>query len=168
MRGRSQKTTALFLLVLILAPLSYMLILRLHQEQIRNRMKEELEHSLLQELVIPAGELQWLKPGKEIVVDNQLFDIKSIRYSEDGNAYITGLFDKEETNLVHEMKKDQDEQNRNSSSQVIRLFKMIQSVPEPDPLFAAVPENIKTTGNISGNPLLPAGFTSISTPPPQG
>ena len=168
MRGRNQKTTALFLLVLILAPLSYMFLLQSRQQKIRHRMKEVLEQSLLQELVIPAGELQWFKPGKEIVVDQQLFDIKSIRYSEDGNAYITGLFDKEETILVHEMKKDRDEQNRNSSSQVIRLFKMIQSVPEPDPLFAAAPENIKTTGNITGNPLLPAGFTSISTPPPQG
>ena len=92
-------------------------------------MKEELEQSLLQELVIPTGELQWFKPGKEIVVDNQLFDIKSIRYSEDGNAYITGLFDKEETILVYQMKKDGDEQNRNSSRQVIQLFKMIQSLP---------------------------------------
>ena len=69
---------------------------------------------------------------------------------------------------IAEEEESQDEQNRNSSSQVIRLFKMIQSVQEPDPLFAAVPENIKTTGNITGNPLLPAGFTSISTPPPQG
>ena len=127
MRGRNQKITSFFLLAIILAPLSYMFILQSRQQQIRHRMKEELEQSLVQELVIPTSELQWFKPGKEIVVDNQLFDIKNIRYSEDGNAYITGLFDKEETILVYQMKKDGDEQNRNSSRQVC----MVSSVRMP-------------------------------------
>lgn len=130
-------------------------------------MKEELEQSLLQELVIPTGELQWFKPGKEIVVDNQLFDIKSIRYSEDGNAYITGLFDKEETILVYQMKKDGDEQNRNSSRQVIQLFKMIQSLPATGNLNAELPPIALISRIIPGAPLLPNGFNTISTPPPQ-
>lgn len=131
-------------------------------------MKQELEQSLLQDIVIPSAELQWFKPGKEIVVDNQLFDIKSIRYSKDGNAYISGLFDKEESILIYEMKKDWNEQNRNSSRQVIQLFKMIQSNTEPDQLLSAPLTNIEAPEIITGNPLLPAGFTSISTPPPQG
>ena len=167
MRGRNQKITSIFLLAIILAPLSYMFILQSRQQQIRHRMKEELEQSLLQELVIPTGELQWFKPGKEIVVDNQLFDIKSIRYSEDGNAYITGLFDKEETILVYQMKKDGDEQNRNSSRQVIQLFKMIQSLPATGNLNAELPSIALVSRIIPGAPLLPNGFNTISTPPPQ-
>ena len=47
MRGRNQKITSFFLLAIILAPLSYMFILQSRQQQIRHRMKEELEHSIL-------------------------------------------------------------------------------------------------------------------------
>lgn len=130
-------------------------------------MKEALEQSLLQGLVIPAAELQWFKPGKEIVVDNQLFDVKSIRYSEDGNAYISGLFDREESILIYEMKKDWNEQNRNSSRQVIWLFKMIQHIPEPDQMLSTPLTNSEAPEIMTGHPLLPAGFTSIPTPPPQ-
>jgi hypothetical protein len=168
MGGRNQKITAFLLLVLILAPLSYMFILQSRQQRIRQRMKYQLEQSLLQDIVMPAAELQWFKPGKEIVIDNQLFDIKCIRYGEDGNAYISGLFDKEETILVYAMKKDWNEQNRNSSRQVIQLFKMIQSIPEPDQLLLAPLTNTESPKTMTGNPFLPAGFTSISTPPPQG
>jgi len=131
-------------------------------------MKFKLEQSLLQDIVIPSAELQWFKPGKEIVVDNQLFDIKSIRYSEDGNAYISGLFDKEESILIYEMKKDWNEQNRNSSRQVIQLFKMVQSLPETDQQYSAAYSIARSHEMIPGAPLLPSGFTSITTPPPQG
>lgn len=167
MGGRNQKITAYFLLVLILAPLSYMFLLQNRQQSIRQRMKTELEQSLLQDLVIPAGELVWFKPGKEIFVDNQLFDIKSIRYSQDGNAYISGLFDREETILVHQMKKDWDEQNKNSSRQVVLLFKMAQSLPgdcqlNTDSIFIEI-----NSRNIAGAPSLLSGFNTIITPPPQ-
>lgn len=167
MGGRNQKITAFFLLVLILAPLTYMFLLQSRQQRIRHRMKTALEQSLLQDLVIPAGELEWFKPGKEIFVDNQLFDIKSIRYSEDGNAYITGLFDKEETILVHQMKKDWNEQNKNSSRQVIQLFKMIQSLPANSQLATDSFFIDLISRNIAGTPSLPGGFHTISTPPPQ-
>lgn len=131
-------------------------------------MKEALEQSLLQDLVIPAAELQWFKPGKEIVVDNQLFDIKSIRYGNDGKAYISGLFDKEESILIYEMKKDWNEQNRNSSRQVIQLFKMAQSLPETEKQYSEPYSIARSHEMIPGAPLLSSGFASITTPPPQG
>ena len=130
-------------------------------------MKEELEQSLLQELVIPTSELQWFKPGKEIIVDNHLFDIKSIRYSEDGNAHITGLFDKEETTLVNQMKKEMDRKNHNGLGQIISLFKMIQSLPESNPTNLSILLPIAVHGPIAGAQSLPLVYHLIPTPPPQ-
>lgn len=167
MGGRNRHITAVFLLVIVLAPLSYHFIFQARQQQIRHHMKEELEHARLQELVLPTASLQWAKPGKEILIGQELFDVKSIRYDQYGMAHIRGLFDKAETALVKEIQKDFDQQNRNGSRQIIHLFKTIQSLPESGQFVfrAPAPESIQMHVPQTGH--LPHTYLHLLTPPPR-
>lgn len=167
MGGRNQHITAVFLLVIILAPLSYHFIFQARQQQIRHHMKEELEHARLQELVLPAASLQWVKPGKEILVDHELFDVKSIRYDNKGMAHIRGLFDEAETALVKEIQKDFDQQNRNGSRQIISLFKTIQSLPESGQFVLTAPAPVTMRMQVHGTDHLPHSDLQLHTPPPR-
>lgn len=167
MGGRNRHITAVFLLVIVLAPLSYHFIFQARQQQIRHHMKEELEHARLQELVLPAASLQWAKPGKEILVNQELFDVKSIRYDHKGMAHIRGLFDEAETALVKEIQKDFDQQNRNGSRQIISLFKTIQSLPESGQFVFTAPAPVSTVLPVHGAGSLPNNYLLLLTPPPR-
>ena len=167
MESRKRHIIAAIMLVIVLAPLSYSVIFRIRQNWVQHEMKERLENSLLQEIVVPAASLQWIKPGKEILVDQQLFDIKSIRYDQNGNALIRGLFDEKETLLIKQLRKDVDQQNSKGSRQNISLFKTIQSLPEYTAFNFSAPVRLTDPASIPGAGDLPAACLRILTPPPQ-
>lgn len=73
--------------------LSVSFLLRLHQAE-----KEQHQHST-QTIRLNASGLHWIKPGKEIKIGNQLFDVEEIR--QDGaDILLTGHFDAKENKLM--------------------------------------------------------------------
>lgn len=84
------------------------------QFQVREEMEEKLEHEKLQQILIPVTEIKWHEEGKEILVNGCLFDIKTIEIRE-GIAYISGLYDMQESlikvHLHHLQQKQQQDQN---------------------------------------------------------
>lgn len=162
-----KKIAAFFLLVLLLAPLSYMFIFQAKQLSIQHRMKKALEGSLLQTLIIPAGDLVWVKPGKEIMLDQKMFDIKTIECKADGNAHISGLFDHLETGLLAQMKKNWKQENTRGCKLIVQLFQLLQSFPDNSLAAVIAPGIITRQPLIADSELLPSPCKSIPTPPPQ-
>ena len=88
-------------------------------------MEERLEQSSVQQIQIPSASIVWYEKGKEIIVDGKLFDVKSMKVV-DGLAFISGLFDEEETdikNKIDKLRKQQQSENGNTFySKLIELI----------------------------------------------
>jgi len=68
--------------------------------------------------------IEWIKKGKEIMVNGKLFDVKKI-VKENGQLIVTGLFDDEETAIENYLKR-QSQGTQNSF--VIRFLLWTQSL----------------------------------------
>lgn len=155
------------LLAIVLAPLSYHFIFQAKQQSIQHRMKEQLEEKMLHSLVLSKDDLHWVKPGKEIVVEDKMFDIKTIEYRENNTVFITGLFDHEETLLVRQMKKDLEEENTTNNRQLVQIFQLMQALPDAQPEQQDSPGLLVAQQHFFNEALLPSPYKMILTPPPQ-
>jgi hypothetical protein len=88
---------------LVTVPQLFIVLLLGFQVYVRHRLEERFEQQTAVNLVLPQSDLVWVKPGREILVNGQMFDIKTIRY-EGGKAHIWGIFDEEETEIMHLLK----------------------------------------------------------------
>ena len=130
-------------------------------------MKEQLEQQLLHDITLSSAEIHWYKPGKEIVVDNRLFDVKNIVHLENGKTKFTGLFDDEETTLVQQMKKQQEDNKNRGLTQISLLLHIWVSLPQHETNTLACTEQVQTVyPRFEMTPV--NAFRRIATPPPQG
>jgi hypothetical protein len=89
-----------FVLILVMTiPFASQLFIQLKITANRNLMMQQLDQASLVTLSVPVSTLHWIVPGKEILLDNRMFDIKKIQVN-DNIAVITGLFDDVEKALV--------------------------------------------------------------------
>jgi hypothetical protein len=130
-------------------------------------MKEDMEGKVLQTVNLPASGIKWLRSGKEIELNNRMFDIKEISFNTDGTATIRGLFDDEETALTDMLKKQQDQNNNEGSRQLAQFFQILLAAPETHTSVNLLPLFIK--GNLypyfEADPV--SAYRTILTPPPQ-
>ena len=103
MRRKQHYIIPVFLLLLTLAPTLFMGGLQAFQLYIRQRMEKALDKEPLTTISLPAAEVVWYEEGREIMVQGQMFDIKSYAV-KDGLFTAVGIFDKEETEVVNLMK----------------------------------------------------------------
>jgi hypothetical protein len=161
-----QKISACLLLFAAGIPFVFILFLHVKQQAIRHKMKENLEQQLLQTITLSEDEVQWIKPGKEILVAGKMFDVKSF-YSENGQYKFTGLFDQEETALVNQMENNCKRSNDSGSRLLTNLFQWLQSVYSNEvagPLLVNQLNDIKFCFTAI---YLISPFKTILTPPPQ-
>ena len=165
LRTATKRTTTYLLLLLAALPLVYTLFMGIPQRAIQHKMKERLETQLLQTITIAKSDVLWIKDGKEIWVNGRMFDIKSF-HLRNGAYVFSGLYDEEETAMLEQIQKDQQNNNSNSK-QLVQLFQLLQS------FYNSPQEEIVSPGNIPGGKFIPEAsplasqFISIFTPPPQ-
>lgn len=167
MDAPTRKITAVFLLVLVLAPVAFMFVCHVRQQAIQHRMKERLEEQLLQAIVLNKDDIHWFKPGKEIMIENRLFDVKHIEELSDGTTRFTGLYDEEETLLVKRLKQSRDEESDKNTRQFVSFFLHLQGLPvgemEAEPLPVALLNRHHSFDDLN----ITSPFRGILTPPPQ-
>ncbi len=94
----NKKHITSFLLLLAIIPLSLCVQFVVNQQIVKHKMMEKLEHEMLITFTFSQQQIKWVIPGKELLVNGKLFDVK--KYIEKNNRIeITGLFDKEEQAL---------------------------------------------------------------------
>ena len=109
----------LFLMALVSLPSFYSVYLYAKKQAIRREMKEKLEREALTTVRIHNDSVIWIEAGKEILVSNRMFDIKTA--TQEGDYVIfSGLYDDEEKAIESKMEKNTEE---NSSS--VKLMKLI-------------------------------------------
>jgi hypothetical protein len=159
--------STILLLVLTLAPVIYPFALQLHQRSIQHRMKERLEDGMLHTITLAKTELRWVKPGKEIVLGENMFDIKTITDQGNGILLITGIYDYEETIVVGAMQKKQHDDNTNGNKQLVQVFQLMQALPDEEPGEGLTPPLLSSSWHCVHEDALPSPFKNILTPPPQ-
>lgn len=106
--------TGIFLLLLVAVPLFFSISFIIKQKTIQADMKQQLKTALLQTVVVPARDVKWIKKGKEILVNGQMFDVKtSVKSGE--NIVFTGLYDKDEQKLHKNLKGFMHSKNKQSA-----------------------------------------------------
>ena len=109
-----RKITGIFLLLLVAAPLFFSIGFIIKQKNIQAEMKQQLKTALLQTVVVPARDVKWIKKGKEILVNGQMFDVKT-SVKSGGNIVFTGLYDKDEQKLHENLKGFMHSKNKQSA-----------------------------------------------------
>jgi hypothetical protein len=96
-----------FIPVVLLASIALMPVLFsagfiIRQYSIKWEMRERLEQQHLQTITIPVDDIHWIDEGEELLVQGELFDVKTMTVSN-GIAELRGLFDKAEDILFDQL-----------------------------------------------------------------
>jgi hypothetical protein len=87
-----QKITSSLFMALFLMPILLCGYFLWQQHSIKEEMEERLESQELTTLSILKKDVQWVKVGKELIINDEMFDVKSIK--EEGEMlHIKGLYD---------------------------------------------------------------------------
>ncbi len=97
-----KKITAWGLLLLVAIPLFFSVSILVRQKILHFQREKKFEKETLQTVVVSAPDIYWVKPGKEILLDGKLFDVKSFT-TNDNKISLLGFFDQKEDKLVQQI-----------------------------------------------------------------
>ncbi|MGB4842985.1 MAG: hypothetical protein WBP16_00825 [Ferruginibacter sp.] len=125
MQPGKKKITALGFLLLLALPLFFSVGIFIKQKVLQHQRRQRFDTELLQTILVSPENLVWVKPGKEILHEGKLFDVKYFKTT--GNKImLTGFYDHKEDKLVKHIKdlihKKNDSDNSTSRMAVKFLF----------------------------------------------
>jgi len=116
--GKKQ-ITALGLSILVALPLLLPLSTLIKQKELQFQRKQRFETEQLQTIAIKADKIYWIKPGIEVLIAGELFDVEDFKISGT-DIILTGFFDQREDKLVKDIK-NLEKGKPNSNSPVNQL-----------------------------------------------
>ena len=129
-------------------------------------MEERMKEQSLSAITLAENEIHWVKEGKEIWIQGELFDVKSIEY-KDGMVILHGLYDKEETTLYNTFNKEWEKNGLDQRQLLSLLFESLQDIyfshHTNSPILTSKQHHIAALSS----PKLLSQFKTILTPPPQ-
>jgi len=167
LKSASKKLTGLLFILLACTPLLFFVITEIKQQAIQHKMKQQLETKMLQVVVVAENNIQWIKKGKEILINGRMFDIKYIYKGSHGLIVFSGLYDDDETMLVNEVQKKQQREKKTGNKLLSYLFQLLQVIPgNPTEEFSKL--SIPSNNNFPEfEQRLSTQSIAILTPPPQ-
>lgn len=123
MRSVKKQTTALTLLMLTALPLFFAAGIFIKQTVLQQQIRQRFETETLQTINISATDIVWVKPGKEILNNGKLFDVKSFK-TLGIIVELTGFYDHKEDKLVNQIKRliEKKEDSSNPVNQLVVKF----------------------------------------------
>lgn len=163
-----RKVTALGLLLLVAMPLFFSAGLMVKQKALRIQRRARLEREVLETITLRADKVHWIKPGKEILVDGKMFDVKSYR-SLNGKISFTGFFDKEEDKLIGRINQltEQKKEDKSPLTQFAVKLLFAPVYTEPVPLSVQDPWHAITRHFVTYSEEILPGFHPLHIPPPK-
>jgi hypothetical protein len=109
-----KKITASGFLLLVALPLFFSVATFVEQQFVQHQRNRRLNTELLQTITVSSASIYWVKPGKEILHDGKLFDVKSFK-TVGNKIALTGFYDHKEDKLVKNLKEIIQEKNESGS-----------------------------------------------------
>lgn len=148
----------------MLVPLLAPVLLQLQQKHIQHEMLERLEREQLISIRIKASEVKWVKPGKEIAIGHEMFDIKNMETDGD-DLVLTGLYDAEEKALKR-LIRQQSQQESKQSKQTLQLLSALGLPAEAANVSSYTPLS-GNDNNLFRDSFYHSPFLGFITPPPK-
>ena len=129
-----------------MAPLLYVADFAVERAVHRYQMHKKIEAASLETIVLDSSNIQWKKKNKELVVNNEYFDVSTITYYK-GKAYLKGVCDKRETAMHQAFAQAQKRpENQSDSAKMVQwLIKkwlqpsLFNTTPTYGAIFMALP-----------------------------
>ena len=99
MKNPKRFISCIFFCAILLLPILAIGILQLSQAYIKSEREERLQTERLEKVIVPVKHIVWEEEGKELWVNNRMFDVASF-VIKDNNYYLTGVYDDEETEIA--------------------------------------------------------------------
>jgi hypothetical protein len=114
LKNRKTILTILALLFLVgpFISTSYFII---KKEDLKNRFFKRFEDKKVHTIELNKDEIVWESKNREIIINNRLFDVKSITY-QNNKAIITGWYDNEEENINIAINKEHQKSKRENNT----------------------------------------------------
>jgi len=122
-----KQPAAFGLLLLVALPLILSVGLFIKQKVLQFQREQRFETELSQTVIVSAENISWIEEGKEILIDGNLFDVKSVKKSGK-NMLLTGFFDEKEESIVKHIK-DTEQQKNDSGSPLHQLSLKFSFLP---------------------------------------
>lgn len=97
-----KKITAWGLLLLVAIPIFFSVSILVKQKILHYQRDKKFDKEILHTVVVSAENIYWVKPGKEILLDGKLFDVKSFT-TKANKIFLLGFFDHKEDKLVQQI-----------------------------------------------------------------
>ncbi len=94
-----KKISTFGLVLLITLPLVFTVVILVKQKIVQLQRNARFDKEILQTVIVSTENTYWVKPGKEILLDGKLFDVKSFKTAGNKTS-LTGFFDHKEDKLV--------------------------------------------------------------------
>jgi hypothetical protein len=128
-------------------------------------MKEKLETENLHRLELKKDEIKWYIQDRECIVNNKLFDIKSMS-EENGFLIIEGIFDEEETEIENRLSRSAFPLDNERSELIFKFTHIIAESPSPFRIIQPMLTNTTQWAN-QWNMCITSSHKYITTPPPE-
>lgn len=156
--------SAVFLLLLVMMPLLFAALFEAQRMVIRHEMVEAMEKPQLVTISLNAAEVRWHQKGKEIIVDGEFFDVKSVTHLN-GKVVFTGLFDKQEKQLHKKVNDGFEKQMHGKSTLIAKL--LLSAFIDTSLSFSLDTQLPQLTHNSLYHVSYSTHFSVILKPPPQ-
>lgn len=155
------------LLALLLLPMVTPVILQVQQLYVQWQMLEALEEKELITVTVDAAHVQWIKKGKECIINGEMFDVKKSVEKND-QLILTGLFDKKEKQIKKRLAaQTQKQQNRQTQA---RFVKFMQQIAAVSPHISIISKSEQLPSNYSSffkTSYYQSPGCKTATPPPE-
>ena len=136
------------------------------QQYIKWEKRKELQKKPLETIVIAAADVVWFEKGKEIILNNRLFDVASIR-QEGESLVIKGIYDGDETHLLKKMHGLSRKQQRKTQESQTFLAWLLTGFHESEAPSALTLDSDKLNHQEKPTLSVCTTFLPIHSPPPQ-
>lgn len=109
-----KKITAWGLLLLVAIPLFFSVSVLVKQNILHYQRNKKFDKEPLLTITVSTENIYWVKPGKEILFNGKLFDVKSFK-TEGNSISLTGFFDHKEDKLVQQIVKLAQQENQSNN-----------------------------------------------------
>jgi hypothetical protein len=154
------------LLCIAVLPVVFSIYIQTSETILHYRMREELEKSNLVTISVPASQLHWTHNGREAVIREKMFDVRS--FSVEGDMIkLTGLFDEDEDALIAQLNNQQtNNPDAAGSTLTLQLFSFFSWIQNNEQAAIAGFTN-RLLFSPTDNAFLQGPVLALNTPPPE-
>ncbi len=168
MHTGKKKITALGLVLLLAIPLLFSVIIIVKQKVLQINSRLSFGTEKLETISVSKKNINWVKKGKEILINKMLFDVKSYK-AEGENILLTGYYDHKEVKLVNHLNKifQQKKDSNSPINQIAVKFLFFPIFNNHTEIICQMTWHVISDSHYSFADMLPSAPGLPITQPPQ-